>query len=428
MNYSKIYAYLQNQKRRLLELDGASEGTGWLTERELNGQDFVARMQPGMNSEDPNLVNGNGRPIGLMEIAYDNTIRWLTHPKLGQKCLYLEHLRLQEAGVISEDTTTANIATFTTSLLPAIRRIYAELLAMDLVSVQPLGGPSGYLYWIDHEFVSAYSADGITANERLDSEQDSEGYTDSSEQGTIRQIQFRLQSESISTESKKVAGLWTLEAQQDLNSQWGLDLEAELVPEFGKLITREINRNIINALEAGAGAGDTEWNINTPPLDTTSEAKAAYYQTLWHAIATTDTLIYNNKYQQADWLLMNASTYFYIQRLNNFKGEPRISNQRASISTRYVGTLNDMYRVYIDPHMSSNVIVMGIKGPSWKEAVAYFCPYIPLFLSENYIYSDDFSQLMKGAMTRYAYGVIPEEKDMDVAQNNGIGTVTLTQS
>jgi len=426
VDLKKIYTYLQNQKRRLLALDGAEEATGWLTEKEQTGEHFVARMNVGFDPEDPNL--GRGRAYGLMEIAYDNVIKWLMDSRTGQKCLFNEHMKLSQPGVISEDTTTSNIATFTTSLLPAIRRIYADLLAMDLVSVQPLGGPSGYLYWIDHLFTSAYSADGITAAERIDAEQDSEGYTDSEEQGTIRQIQFRLQSELIETENKKVAGLWTLEAEQDLQSQWGLDLQSELIPEFGKLITREINRNIINALEAGAGAGDTEWNINTPDDDATSSAKAAYYQTLWHAIATTDTLIYNNKYQQADWLLMNASTYFYIQRLNNFRGNSRIENQRASISTRYVGTLNDMYRVYVDPHMSSNTIVMGIKGPTWKEACAYFCPYIPLFLSENYIYDDDFSQIMKGGMTRYAFGVIPEEKDMDVAQNNGIGTVTLTQS
>jgi len=426
VDHKKINAFLHNQKKRLLEMDGASEHTDWLTEREQKGVDFVAAINE-VNADDERLAGGKER-IGLMEILYDNAIKWLMHPAYGGKLLWLEHFKLSQPGVISEDTTTSNIATFTTALLPAVRRIYAQLIAMDLVSVQPLSGPSGYIYWIDHEFVSAYSADGISADDRLDSVQDSDGYTDSTEQGTIREIQFRLKSKSISTESKKVAGTWTIEAEQDLRSQWRLDLEGELIPELGDLIVREINRKLVNALVSGAGAGDTEWNKNTPAADTTTEAKNAYYQTLWHAIAASNTLIANKKFKDADWLLMNFNTYYYMQRLNNFRGEPRVINQGTSISTRYVGTLNDFYRVYIDPFMADNKILMGIKGATWKDAVAYYAPYIPLFLSEKYIYNDDFTQFKQGAMTRYAYGVLPETSTQSPVKNNGLATVTLTSS
>jgi len=428
--YEKIFAYLQNQKRRLLTLDGAEfEGTGnWLTEREQKGIDFVAhKRQLHENDNRKELFSGSSnQPIGLMEILYDNSIGYLMSQ--ANKSLSLEFLKLMSPGVISEDTTTSNIATFTTSLLPAVRRIFASLAAMDLVSVQPLAGPSGYIYWIDHLFQSTYSADGITSGDRVDEHQDSETYTDSSEKGDINELYFRLSSKEITTKSKKVAGRWTLEAQQDLNSQWGLDLEAELLPELGNLITREINRSVVNAIIAGCGSGDTEWNKSVPAADTSTSDKRAYYQTLWDAILASDMLIFGNKYRNADWLLMNGSSYFYIARLNNFQGEPRITNQHAAVSTRYVGTLNSQYRVYVDPHMDDNKIILGTKGDSWKNSVAVFAPYIPLYLSDKYIYDSDFSQIIMGSMSRFWTGVIPESSTQDPPQSNGLASVTLTSS
>jgi len=426
MNYRKIHSFLHNQKRRLLRMDGADEGSGWLTESEQKGLHFVARRNELAENDDRQqlFVNRDSQEIGLMEMIYSNTINWLLHA--GRKQLALEFTQLSMPGVISEDTTTSNISTFTTSLLPAVRRIFAKLVAMDLVSVQPLSGPTGYIYWIDHLFVSAKPSDGITAGERVDQEQDSDTYTNSSEQGTIRELEFQLKSKQISTESKKVAGHWTIEAEQDLQSQWGLDLEGELLPALGDLIVREVNRKIVNALITGAGAGDTEWNRTT--TETLTTEKRAYYQTLWDAILATDTLIFGKKFRNADWLLMNHNTYYYIARLNNFKGEARINNQQSTISTRYVGTLNDQYRCYIDPFMPNYKIVMGIKGPSWREAIAYYSPYVPLFLSDKYVYNNDFSQFKQGAMQRYAYGVLPESHDQSPVKNNGIGTVTLTSS
>ena len=47
--FERTYSFLQHQKKRMLMLDGASEETSWLTEREQNGVDFVARQNIFMN-------------------------------------------------------------------------------------------------------------------------------------------------------------------------------------------------------------------------------------------------------------------------------------------------------------------------------------------------------------------------------------------
>lgn len=414
--YTQIKSFLESQKQRLLKQDGASEETDWLTEREQNGQDFVA------TEED------TGKKTGLMEILYNNSIKWIMGS--GKKALGMEFMHLTQEGAITEGTggTTSAIATFTTALLPAIRRIYANLIAMDLVSVQPLGGPSGYIWWMDYKYGNAESTspDSIAAGDRVDEKQDALHYADSSEEATLKTMYPELTSQLIETETKKVATRWTLESEQDLRSQWKLDIEAEMMPELSNMIVREVDRKIIAALEAGAGAGNVNWSKTPPSGDTTTADKAAYYQTLYWAVAEANSKIFDKKYRNADWLLMDTDTYYLFQRLESFNVDAQALGQTAAMGRRYVGNLGNIYKVYVDPWFTTNKILLGIRGASWKEAIGYYAPYIPLFLSPKYSYSNDFSQFIRGAMTRYAYGILPEEEDGTT--NNGLSTVSLTSS
>ena len=414
--FENIYAFLNRQKRLMLQLDGASEETKWLTPEEQRGEQFVA--------EDKDT----GARIGMHEMLYNNAIGWLAHAS--RKGLRSEWVDLaQNEKLIKEDTTTgSDIATFTTALLPAIRRIFANLIAMDLVSVQPLAGPTGLLYWIDHMYTDTQGGLGITAGDRIDTAaaQAQSAAFDSSEKGTIYQIDAQLKSKTITAETKKIATRWTLEAEQDFSSQWKLNLEAELMPELGNSIVREINRKLLAALLAGA-KNNVNWSITTPVGDVTSADKMAYYQTLWHSIQLANSKILGEKYQPATYLVMNHDTYYYLERLNNFQADPNLG-QGAITHTRFVGTLSGLYKVYVDPAFTANTILMSYRGGSWKDSVAYYSTYIPLFLSDKYIYNNDFTQLMRGAMTRYAYGVIPETETQSPIKNGGIATVTLTGS
>jgi len=419
--FENIVKFLDRQKKRMLTLDGASEESGWRTPEEQRGEQFVAEV-----GENHPETERRGRPIGMHEMLYDNAISWLLSSSRQNALIRQEFIELvQNERLIQEDTTSADdIATFTTALLPAIRRIYANLIAMDLVSVQPLPGPTGLLYWIDHMYTEEHAGEGISAGDRLDQHQGAKTAFDSSEKGTIYQIDAQLKSKVINTEIKKVATRWTLEAEQDFNSQWKLNLEAELMPELGNSIVREINRKLLAALLAGA-KNDVSWSKTVPADDKTSADKLAYYQTLWHAIQLANTKIIGEKYQPATYLVCNHNTYFYLERLNNFKADPNLG-QAAITHTRFVGTLSGLYKVYVDPHFTDNKILLGYRGASWKDAVAYYCPYVPLFLSDRYIYNNDFTQIMRGAMTRYAYGVIPESETQSPVKNGGIATVSLT--
>ncbi len=404
--FENIRTFLEAQKKELMRLD---EAEGY-RKREESGQDF-------------SIVSG-GQRKGLREILYENTINWITGE--GQKVLFNEFQILSQPGVLNETTLSTGIATFTTSLLPAVRRIYSRLLAMELVSVQPLTGPSGYIYYIDHKYGTTKGT--ITAGQRVDLYQDS-SYSNAGEAGTISEINVELTSKLVSTTSKKLKAIWTLESQQDLSSQWKLDVWGELQPVLVDQIAREIDRLIINALYAGAGAGNVNWNANGYLADDKSTwEKRAYRETLYEAICEAAALVYKKRFITPNWLLMGVDTFTRLQKLEKFTADPTIKpDQTAGVGWRYEGTLANKYSVYVDPWITAEKILLGFRGADWKYAVGYYAPYIPLFLSEEYIVNDDFSQRARGAMSRYAYGILPEAASASTT-TNGLATVTITAS
>lgn len=405
--FNKVKAFLEAQKKEMMRLDEA-EG---LRKRELDGRDFV-------------LTNPEtGARKGMREILYENTVSWLMSEARG--ILFKEFVELAQPGVINEDTLSTNFSTFTTALLPAVRRIYSKLMIMDLLSVQPLAGPTGYIYYLDHVFGT--SGGGATANQRLDQYMHN-AYADSSEQGTIRDINFKLASRSVTTSTKKLKATWTLEAQQDLSAQWKLDLWAELMPQLTDEIAREIDNKLTGLLLAGAGAGNVNWNANGYLTDDKSTwEKRQYDRTIYNAIVDANAYIFKKRYVNSNWLLMDGDVFARIQKLDEFVADPSITpDQQAQIGWRYEGTLANKWKVYVDPWFTANKILLGFKGGDWKYACGYYAPYIPIFLSEEYIVQDDFTQRARGAMTRYAGGVLPES-DTD-AKNYGLATVSITQS
>ena len=409
MLYERVHKFLDGQKRRMVELDAVSG----ISDRERNGFDFSMRDKV------------TGAHKGLREILYENTILWLESQSSPDAMFGRDFEILDKPGNISEDTLTTSFTSFITSLLPAVRRIYSNLIAMDLVSVQPLPGPSGYIYYLDHQYGTTYAGEGITAGDRMDQSRP-RGYSDSSEKGAIREVNFEVSKVLVETTIKKLKALWTMEAEQDLRAQWKLNLESEIMPEVTNEIIREIDAEIIYALVAGVGAGNVNWNKNGYLAgDTTTGDRRAYRETLYEAIVEANALIFAKKYRSADFILCDGDTYARLEKLENFKSEP-VKNQLGQIGRYLAGTLAGRYKVYVDPWFYSDFMVMGVRGATWKDAVAYYAPYIPLFTSEKYIIEDDFTRFARGAMTRYAKGVIPESED--VSTNYGLASITITSS
>jgi hypothetical protein len=73
-----------------------------------------------------------------------------------------------------------------------------------------------------------------------------------------------------------------------------------------------------------------------------------------------------------------------------------------------VGALNSRQKVYKNPYMTANQILLGYRGTQFLESGAVFAPYIPLIMTPL-VYDPDTFVPRKGLLTRYAKKMVRPE-------------------
>jgi hypothetical protein len=336
----------------------------------------------------------------------------------------------QQAKHLLEDTTTTTPSgqsfTFTTIAMPLVRKIFSKLLAMDLVSIQPIAQPTAKIFYLDFQYHNTF--DQATADDSV-AEVRSPNYATTTESGTVQELDLKITNETVTAIEKKLKAIWTVELEQDLMAYHGLNAETELMTVLQEQIVREIDGLIITALLAGAGgsgygtgtgAGNVNWNINGQLAgDTSTTFLKDYKRTLYEAVVDASNLIYKKRYRYANWIIGHPDTIVRLEKLEEFRFSPANDPSEFAIGRHLSGTLNDRYRVYKDPFFPvTNKLLMGYKGNTWTDSVGFYSPYIPLYVTPKIVDTNDFTP-RKGLMTRFAYGTLIKD---------GLATVTLTQS
>ena len=119
-------------------------------------------------------------------------------------------------GVLHETTTTSSVATNITWQLPLIRKIWPRLFLWEVTSVQPMSQPQGRMFVLDTQYGSAGGAYGAGTS-IYDSEDPA--YADDPGEGVEpKELNLRITSSNVVAQSKKLKGVWNIEAEQDLQS------------------------------------------------------------------------------------------------------------------------------------------------------------------------------------------------------------------
>ena len=401
---NKTKRFLQAQAQRMHALD------------EVEGLSNHRNIRPDIDEE------GQVKRTG-MQVLYQNAVNYLGSPA-AQKILFQEQAMFEAS--LTEETLSTNIQTFTANYLPLIRRVYKNLFAKSLVSIQPLKAPSGYVFWMSKQYASTYAPDDITADDDTADKPGAKAYALSSEKGTIRELNFSLESKLIEAVTQKLAFSWTWEAQEKLRSQLGLDLESEMVSELADELAREQDRYIIDKMLSGI-AYNVSWNQNGfLGGDTSTFERKEYARTLYSgAIVTANAYVLDKTYRNCDFAIMNANTYALLQKLEDFKLDSAFA-QQPSIGVQYMGTLNNWLKVYVDPGLANNKILMGASSADWKNTSMIFAPFIPLYFSPQYILNSDFTQLKKGVASQWWAGVVGTNKTATTSPS--LVSVSITQS
>ena len=254
-------------------------------------------MEMGASDE---LVSKWGPALDGIENDYSKRV---TAQLLENQLKSTQSEQLDEAAVGAGTTTVGSIGTFQKFAFPLVRRVFPELIANNLVSVQPMSAPVSQVFYLGAARVSGdtrqtlYSKYNLTyrglATGEVHGPQDSmdldaainetsqqlgasalggsgvagqgpnmasaisvwpeanyaQGWSVSAGEALtgsgIPEVTLQIEQQPVIARTKKMRALWTLEASQDLKAYHNLDLERELTDILGKEIRLEVDRELI---------------------------------------------------------------------------------------------------------------------------------------------------------------------------------------
>jgi hypothetical protein len=238
----------------------------------------------------------------------------------------------------------------------------------------------------------------------------------------IPEINISMVSSEITAKTKKLKAVWTPEFAQDLNAYQNIDAEAELTNMLSEYISMEIDLEILDMLIEDAAAGTEYWSAinNTVATATSNPAplSSGFYNTQgqWFQTLGTKVQKLSNKIHQltlrggANFMVISPTVATIIESIPGFasSNNGEADQMEYAFGVQKVGSFNGRYKVYKNPYMTENVILLGYRGTQFLEAGAVFAPYIPLIMTPL-VYDPNTFTPRKGLLTRYAKKMLRPE-------------------
>ena len=336
----------------------------------------------------------------------------------GNKKVVMESVLENTKNYLSESaaagsTMSGNIATLNKVILPVIRRVMPTVIANELVGVQPMTGPVGQIHTLRIRYSQA--AAGVAAgDEALSPFAIAKGYsgdaatggpssTSSLEAEAGRKMSIQVLKQTVEAKTRKLSARWTFEAAQDANSMHGLDVEAEIMQALAQEITAEIDQEVLTSLRTLAGTA-------TDSYDQAAVSGQATFVGDQHAalavlINRAANLIAARTRRGAGNYVVVSPTMLTVLQSATTSAFARTTEGpfEAPTNTKFVGTLNNTVRVFVDQYASdATPVLVGYKGEGEIDAAAFYCPYIPLMSSGTVLDPATFEPTVS-FMTRYGY-------------------------
>jgi hypothetical protein len=340
------------------------------------------------------VEDGSSAAIGLANVNYDDSIDREAYDVVSvalpadADALAARAFKLGSvAGVLAEYTTVASNKVF--FVVPTGTAGSTEDLAYH---VQPTDQTRG-----DFEAANSAAVDGSIS---------------------IPEIEVSLASEAITAKTRKLKAQWTPEFAQDLNAYHSVDAEAELTSILSEYISMEIDLEILDMLISDARTTE-RWSAVSNKNWTGSAwavASPGYYNTQgeWFQTLGTKMQKVSNKIHQktlrggANFVVVSPAVATILESIPGFAAATDGDKMDFAMGVQKVGSLNSRYKVYKNPYMTENTILMGYRGSQFLETGAVYAPYVPLMMTPL-VYDPETFTPRKGLMTRYAKKMIRPE-------------------
>jgi hypothetical protein len=277
--------------------------------------------------------------------------------------------------------------------------------------------------WVNYQLqpTDQYRGDFEAGNSQPNSYNDED--QDCCPDQVIPEINIQMQSSAIVAKTRKLKAVWTPEFAQDLNAYHALDAEAELTSILSEYISLEIDLEILSMLIDSAAAGTENWSaVNNQAITGTGAAivqsdlgfynsQGQWFQTLGTKIQKLSNIIHQKTLRGgANFMVVSPTVATILESIPGFASNSDGSADKMTYAfgVQKVGALNDRQKVYKNPYMTANTILLGFRGSQFLESGAVFAPYIPLIMTPL-VYDPDTFVPRKGLLTRYAKKMVRPE-------------------
>ena len=363
-----------------------------------------------------------------------------------QEKAFAEERGMMHEAAAANNSSSSGVDNWDPVLISLVRRATPNLLAFDLVGVQPMTGPTGLIFAMK----SRYSTQ--TGTEALFNEADtafsgaasgdtgSEGSSDpfaaedtsSDDADTVHEYQpgsgntlataeaqvaaadipqmaFSIDKTTVTAKSRALKAEYTTELAQDLKAVHGLSAETELANILSTEILAEMNREIIrlvnvNSVTSTRGAAAGVFVMSTAADNHGGRWLAERVKGLVMEIEQeANQIAVSTRRGKGNWVIVSHGVAAALNAAGSMDTGMGLSGPQGFESdvagSLFAGTLNGRMKVYIDPYASVDYFTVGYKGSNPYDAGMFFCPYVPLSMMKT-IGENDFQPKI-GFKTRY---------------------------
>lgn len=362
---------------------------------------------------------------GLGKVA-DKHRRMITAMMLENTANDVEgHAQFMNMNLLAEAAPTnhtgSNIQNFDPVLISLVRRAMPNLMAYDVMGVQPMTGPTGLIFALRSRYASQAGSEAfyneantgfstVTAgNTTLGQAANNVGTTPDSNTsnynfgGTMSTAQaealgtsgntafaemaLTIEKVTVTAGSRALKAEYTIELAQDLKAIHGLDAESELASILSTEILAEINREVIRTIyiAAKAGAQTDTATAGTFDLDVDSNGRwmVEKFKGLMYQIEReANQIAKQTRRGKGNIIICSSDVASALSMAGVLDYAPALQAQTNmqvdDTGNTFAGVLNQRYRVYIDPYATSQYMVVGYKGANPMDAGIFYCPYVPL--------------------------------------------------
>ena len=280
--------------------------------------------------------------------------------------------------------------------LGLVSRMFPNLLAHKCVSVQPLNGPNGYVYYARNYATQAYT-DTTKASpvsyaagtaevgyNMVDKNYTLSSSTSASEQlgevggGTFPEIQIKVSKQSTEALNRKLRTSFSLELLQDMKYMHNTDLQAYMTELLVYEIAAEKDRELIDTMISVATSGG--WNYTTASGQWENEKLRTMYNRI---VTDSNQIAVNTRLGAGNFIIASPAACAALEQLAVFNAAPvpgTTMDTRDIGSTTLVGALSSRFMVYMDTFAPHDYYLVGYLGNHPFKSGIIYAPYIELEL------------------------------------------------